>query len=114
MRQHATHVIRTRHQRAAPRPACSPRSILCGLTERVCFQRNKGQCPVSSHFQLTGPILKEKRGAANKQLLFLRKQDGVCCYSAGCDVIVMDQPLRDLCAYDAPTSSSGAAHQLQD
>lgn len=50
--------------------------------------------------------------AANKQLLFPWKQDGVCCCS-NCDVTAMDHPLRDLCANAVQTSSSGAAHQSE-
>lgn len=69
-------------------------------TERVCYQRNKGQCTVSSHFQLTGPVLKGKAGAANKHPLFPRKQAGVCWLALGSDVIVMVQPVCDLWADD--------------
>lgn len=47
-------------------PRCPPSSPLQTDTERVCYQRNKGQCTVSSHSQLTRQILEEKKRAANK------------------------------------------------
>lgn len=68
----AAHVISAQHQRATlnldpPNPAQTD-------TERVCYQRNKGQCTVLSHFQLTGRILKEKKGPQTNIFCFQRNR----------------------------------------
>lgn len=80
------HVISTQHQRAGRPP--HPHTDI----ERVCYQRNKGQCGVLSHFQHTA----QDKGAGNKPTLCSPKTRRRCCCAVGCDVIVMVHPLRDL------------------